>query len=94
MSEPPPHTETETDSNLSLAVALIGIALIVGLFVAPWFFDDSWKMGYQQTRPIVVELKPRGLAKSPQPQQAYRDPPPYTFGVGAPDLSKLPTVTS
>ena len=57
MSSPQQHTDDHDDSGAGLVIALFGLFLIAGLFISPWFFDDTWTMGYRST-PVVYVPKP------------------------------------
>lgn len=87
MSSPEHHTDEHHDSGAGLAVALVGLFLIAGFFLTPWFFDDTWSMGYRSA-PVVFVPKPappvvagKAATRYPPvprqaPQQDYSDPGP------------------
>tara|TARA_B110000902_G_scaffold250907_1_gene310573 strand:+ start:659 stop:970 length:312 start_codon:yes stop_codon:yes gene_type:complete len=98
MSSPEHHTDEHHDSGAGLAVALVGLFLIAGFFLTPWFFDDTWSMGYRSA-PVVFVPKPAPpVVAGKAPQQDYSDPgPPPAYSDDfvpqgqpvTPDLSQL-----
>ena len=104
MSEP--HTDTGHDSGGALAVALICLFLIAGLFLTPWFIDNTWRgSAVQEQVPMGLPVEPpkAALPTADEDEIDSSDPPPYAFvrvvrtmrgASDTPDLSKLCVVPS
>ena len=94
-SDPAPHEDTGYDANTSLIITLVGLALIFGLFVTPFFFDNGWKVidpGTKSYARVAVRVPaPARLRQSAQ--QEYRDPLPlYDFGTDAQSVCITPNM--